>query len=157
MPDLTAPDATPDTPRPPKPLNSVMGFDFGERVIGVAMGQTLTCTASPIARLPARDGIPDWNHIQRLIQEWQPDAFVVGIPLNMDGTETHIAPRARKFGNRLQGRFGKPWFAADERLSTREAWSTLEQHGRKALKGGQRVDDVAATLLLESWLRERSG
>lgn len=138
-------------------LATVMGFDFGTKVIGVAIGQAVTRTASALALLPAKDGVPDWLQVEKLIREWQPDGFVVGIPLNMDGTETELAPRARKFGNRLTGRFGKPWFPADERLSTREAWDTLEsnhqQHHRgKRISGDRRVDAVAAALVLTSWL-----
>lgn len=136
---------------PGKGLRTVMGFDFGTTTIGVAIGQTLTRTATPLTCLPARDGIPDWQLVERLVREWEPDAFVVGIPLNMDGTPTALAPHARKLGNRLKERFRKPWFDADERLSTREAWSELEARGKT--KGGQRrVDDVAAALVLESWL-----
>ena len=136
-------------------LRTVMGFDYGTTVIGVAIGQTLTRTATPLACLPARDGIPDWQQVERLVREWEPDAFVVGIPLNMDGTPTALAPHARKLGNRLKERFRKPWFDADERLSTREAWSELEARGKT--KGGQRrVDDLAAALVLEGWL-QRTG
>ncbi|CBL47272.1 Putative holliday junction resolvase [gamma proteobacterium HdN1] len=136
-------------------LTTFLGFDYGTTVIGVAVGQTVTGTASALALLPARDGVPDWLQVELLIQEWQPDAFIVGIPLNMDGTETILAPRARKFGNRLTGRFRKPWFPVDERLSTREAWQALEsQHQlhKRALRGNQRVDAVAAALILGSWL-----
>jgi putative Holliday junction resolvase len=134
-------------------LRTVMGFDFGLTVIGVAIGQTLTRTATPLACLPARDGIPDWSQVERLIRDWEPDAFVVGIPLNMDGTPTALAPHARKLGNRLKERFRRPWYDADERLSTRAAWSELEARGKT--RGGQRrVDDVAAALVLEGWLEK---
>lgn len=138
-------------------LSTVMGFDFGTKVIGVAIGQAVTRTASALALLPAKDGIPDWQQVEKLVKEWQPDGFVVGIPLNMDGTETELAPRARKFGNRLSGRYGKPWYPADERLSTREAWETMEsnhsQHHRgQRISGDRRVDAVAAALVLTSWL-----
>lgn len=139
------------------PLATVMGFDFGTKVIGVAIGQAVTRTASALALLPAKEGVPDWVQVEKLVKEWQPDGFVVGIPLNMDGTETELAPRARKFGNRLTGRFGKPWYPADERLSTREAWDALEsQHQQRKqgqrISGDRRVDAVAAALVLTSWL-----
>lgn len=143
-------------------LATVMGFDFGTKVIGVAIGQAVTRTASALMLLPARDGVPDWLQVEKLVKEWQPDGFVVGIPLNMDGTETELAPRARKFGNRLTGRFGKPWFPADERLSTRDAWDALEtQHQRSGrsgrISGDRRVDAVAAALVLTSWLNSEGG
>ena len=143
-------------------LATVMGFDFGTKVIGVAIGQAVTRTASALMLLPARDGVPDWLQVEKLVKEWQPDGFVVGIPLNMDGTETELAPRARKFGNRLTGRFGKPWFPADERLSTRDACDALEtQHQRSGrsfrISGDRRVDAVAAALVLTSWLNSEGG
>ena len=86
----------------------ILAFDFGTRRIGVAVGNELLHSARELTPLPARDGIPDWNVVTRLIEEWQPDLFVVGLPLNMDGTESLMSTRARKFGNRLHGRYGKP-------------------------------------------------
>ena len=79
---------------------SVMGFDFGTKRIGVAFGQTLTGTASALSPVTARDGIPDWQVLDKLMAEWQPDAFLVGLPYNMDDTESELLVRARKFGNR---------------------------------------------------------
>ena len=83
-----------------------MGFDFGTQKIGIAIGQTVTQTASPLPDLPAKDGQPKWDAVASLIKEWQPDAFVVGIPLNEDGSDNALSKRARKFANRLHGRFG---------------------------------------------------
>ena len=85
---------------------SLMGFDFGTRSIGIATGQEITGTASPLTSLKANDGIPDWSQLEKLLKEWQPDLLVVGLPLNMDGTEQEMTVRARKFGQRLHGRFG---------------------------------------------------
>lgn len=130
----------------------ILAFDFGTHRIGVAFGQELTATAKPLPILPARDGIPDWQQIEALIKEWQPDAFVVGLPVNMDGSAGPITPRARKFGNRLHGRFHKPIFSMDERLSSFEAKQKLEHAGNKNSIG---LDSMAATLILESWFREQ--
>lgn len=130
----------------------ILAFDFGTHRIGVAFGQELTGTATPLPILPARDGIPDWQQIEGLIQEWQPDAFVVGLPVNMDGTEGPITPRARKFGNRLHGRFHKPIHTMDERLSSIEAKEKLASATQKNSIG---LDSMAATLILESWFREQ--
>ena len=130
----------------------ILAFDFGTHRIGMAFGQELTGTASPLPILPARDGIPDWLKLERIIDEWQPDAFVVGMPLNMDGTEGPITPRARKFGNRLHGRFHRPIHTMDERLSTIEAKEKLAQASNKNRIG---LDSMAATLILESWFREQ--
>ena len=134
----------------------IMGFDYGTRKIGVATGQLITRTATPIAIITARDGIPNWSEIEALINEWRPTQFVVGLPLNMDGTESDISRRALKFARRLTGRFNLPHHTIDERLTTREA---KEQHGlrrefqkRSQKESQQQIDDIAAKIILESWL-----
>jgi len=130
---------------------TIIAFDFGTRSIGVAVGQTLTGTASPLAAIKAQDGIPDWSVIDKLINEWQPDYLVVGLPLNMDGSEQELTQRARKFANRLHGRLGKKVELQDERLSTTEARARLfEKGGFKSLSKG-RVDSQSAVIILESW------
>ncbi|WP_241488341.1 Holliday junction resolvase RuvX, partial [Winslowiella iniecta] len=108
---------------------TMLSFDFGTKSIGVAVGQQLTGTARPLTAIKAQDGIPDWNLIERLLKEWQPDLVVVGLPLNMDGTEQPLTARARKFANRLHGRFGVPVELHDERLSTVEARADLFARG----------------------------
>lgn len=130
---------------------SVLGFDYGKQHIGLAIGQRLTGTAQPLGSLKAREGIPDWQQVERLLAEWQPDLLVVGLPLNMDGSEQPLTQAARKFGNRLHGRFGLPvvWF--DERLTTAEARELLfERRGFKAL-AKQAVDGLSAALIIESF------
>ncbi|WP_438405560.1 Holliday junction resolvase RuvX, partial [Aeromonas hydrophila] len=87
---------------------SIMGFDYGTKSIGGAIGQEVACTTQPLRALKANDGIPNWDEIEKLLKEWQPDLLVVGLPLNMDGTDQEITVRARKFGTRLHGRVGKP-------------------------------------------------
>jgi RNAse H-fold protein YqgF len=136
---------------------SLMGFDFGTRSIGVATGQEVTGTASPLTSLKANEGIPDWVQLEKLLKEWQPDLLVVGLPLNMDGTEQEMTVRARKFGQRLHGRFGFQVEFKDERLTTTDAKARLfEQGGYKAL-GKSRVDAVSAQLILESWMESHYG
>ena len=136
---------------------SLMGFDFGTRSIGVATGQEVTGTASPLTSLKANEGIPDWIQLEKLLKEWQPDLLVVGLPLNMDGTEQEMTVRARKFGQRLHGRFGFQVEFKDERLTTTDAKARLfEQGGYKAL-GKSRVDAVSAQLILESWMESHYG
>ena len=136
------------------PLQRVLGFDYGTRQIGVAVGQTLTASASPLRELRARDGIPDWEEIAALLHEWRPDALVVGLPLNMDGTPSEMSARAEKFARRLQGRFQLPVHCIDERLSTFEAKQTLRDSGRRTPTSyrDNPVDSLAAALLLETWL-----
>ncbi|MGL5420590.1 MAG: Holliday junction resolvase RuvX [Plesiomonas shigelloides] len=136
---------------------TMMAFDFGTKSIGVAIGQEITATARPIASLKARDGMPDWEQLQKLLNEWKPDLVVVGLPLNMDGTEQPVTACARKFANRLQGRFGQKVVLHDERLSTVEARSHLfASGGFRALDKG-RVDAASACVILESWFEQNLG
>jgi len=134
---------------------TILGFDFGMKNIGIAVGQELTRTANPLTALKARDGIPDWDQIRKLLDEWQPDLLVVGLPLNMDGTEQEMTAAARRFGNRLNGRFNLPVEWQDERLTTYEA---LDQMGiRSKMDSRQRsdVDQLSAQLILQSWLNQQ--
>lgn len=131
------------------PNDLVMGFDFGMSRIGVAIGQSVTNTANPLVVLTARNGIPDWREIEKLIAEWRPAVVVVGLPLNMDGTDSEMSERARKFARRLAGRFSLPAETMDERLTTREA--------REFTAGEEPVDAIAAKLILESYFRRETG
>ncbi|WP_042959120.1 Holliday junction resolvase RuvX [Erwinia tasmaniensis] len=132
-----------------------LSFDFGTKSIGVAIGQRLTGTARPLNALKAQDGIPDWNRIEALLKEWQPERVVVGLPLNMDGSEQPLTARARKFANRLHGRFGVQVDLHDERLSTVEARAELfERGGFRALSKGN-VDSLSAVIILESWFENQ--
>lgn len=130
---------------------TLLAFDFGTKSIGVAIGQQLTGTARPLAAIKAQDGTPDWAKIEALLKEWQPDRVVVGLPLNMDGTEQPLTARARKFANRLHGRFGVQVDLHDERLSTVEARADLfSRGGFRALNKGS-VDSLSAVIILESF------
>lgn len=130
----------------------VLGFDFGLRKIGVAIGQSITQSANPLTILKARDGIPSWDEIQKIINDWQAEAFVVGLPLHLDNSEQHISLAARKFARRLQGRFALPVYLVDERYSSREAKSQLK--ATDSLSADTLVDSYAAKLILESWFRQ---
>lgn len=131
-----------------------LGFDFGTRRMGVAVGRSLLGTATPLSPIPARDGIPDWSIIEALVAEWKPDGFVVGLPLNMDGSESEMSRRATKLGKRLQGRFNKPYFMMDERLSSHEAKGVVIAQGGDRDFGRNSVDGLAAALILESWFAQ---
>ncbi|WP_226564519.1 Holliday junction resolvase RuvX [Shewanella chilikensis] len=134
---------------------TVLGFDFGTKSIGIAIGQQLTGSASPLTSIKAVDGIPDWQQIAALIEEWQPDLVVVGLPLNMDGTEQEMTQKARKFANRIAGRFGVKVATQDERLTTADAKARLfELGGFKALTKGQ-IDAVSAVLIIESYFENQ--
>ena len=132
----------------------VLAFDYGEKRIGVAIGQSLTATATPLKPLTAREGQPNWEEIKQLLKEWQPDYLLVGLPLNMDATEQLLTKRSKKFANRLAGRFGITVKMMDERLTSVEAREQMfAASGYKGLKNNS-IDSQAAALILESWFRE---
>jgi putative Holliday junction resolvase len=132
---------------------TILAFDFGTKRIGVAVGQELTCSASALVTLNNRNGAPDWEAISHLIEQWQPAALVVGLPLNLDGSDHEITRLARRFGNRLRGRYNLPVYTMDERLSSAEAEAQLAARGRYAKAD---VDKVAAQLILQGWLEQQS-
>jgi putative holliday junction resolvase len=127
---------------------TLLGFDYGPRYIGVAVGQTLLRSATPLTTLRAAGGQPDWEGITRLIAEWQPQALVVGMPYTLDDDESEIAGMAKRFARQLHGRYHLPVHMIDERLTTREAAAIL---GSKEKRDG-RLDALAATLILQTWL-----
>ncbi|MCY1197979.1 putative pre-16S rRNA nuclease [compost metagenome] len=140
----------------PKPLRLLLGFDYGTKQIGVAVGQAVTGQARELKVLKAQNGVPDWQQVEALIREWQPDAMVVGLPLNMDGTPSDMSARAEKFARRLNGRFNLPVFTHDERLTTFEAKGHRLTQGQRDGYRDRPVDALAAALLLEGWLAENS-
>lgn len=133
----------------PSTHKRLLGFDFGLKQIGVASGQTLTSSATGLTILKAVDGIPKWDQVEKLLKEWQPDLVVVGLPLNMDDSESDLSNRARKFARRLQGRFAVEVEMVDERLTSREAKSIGRDQGTQDLT---KIDHIAASLILQSWL-----
>ncbi|HZJ93568.1 MAG TPA: Holliday junction resolvase RuvX [Thiopseudomonas sp.] len=135
----------------------LLGFDYGTKQIGVAVGQMITQSARELCDLKARDGIPNWEQIEALIKEWQPDALVVGLPLHMDGTPSDMCVRAEKFARRLNGRFNLPVHTHDERLTTFEAkGQRLSQGQQRGSYREQPVDALAAALLLQGWLEAQN-
>jgi putative Holliday junction resolvase len=138
-------------------MRLLLGFDYGTKQIGVAVGQVITGQARELCTLKATQGVPDWSQIEALIREWKPDAIVVGLPLNMDGTPSEMSAKAEKFSRRINGRFNVPVYTHDERLTTFEA------KGERMSRGGQKgsykdnpVDAIAAMLLLQGWLDANS-
>lgn len=135
---------------------TALAFDFGTKSIGCAVGQSITGTAQALPAFKAQDGIPNWDAIEKCLTEWKPEVVVVGLPLNMDGTEQDLTLRARKFANRLNGRFGVKVALQDERLTTTEARSEIfDRGGFRALKKGK-VDGISACLILESWFESNT-
>ena len=147
----------------PSPITSpydypqlILGFDYGTRRVGVACGNTLTQSARPLKTLP-RGVSPPWGDIAALVQEFSPSQFVVGLPYNMDGTETALTNEVRAFADELGSRFNRSVALVDERLSSRAAESELREaralgHKRKRVTHGD-VDMTAAKVLVEQWLR----
>lgn len=131
-----------------------MAFDFGTQRIGIAIGQRVTGKATPIEPIKARDGIPNWEDLGKIIEEWKPQAFLTGLPLNMDGSPSDLSRRANKFANRLEGRFHKPSFTHDERLTSYEAKGIMIDRGGSRNFGENSVDGIAAQLILESFLTQ---
>jgi putative holliday junction resolvase len=133
-------------------IQSVLGFDFGTKKSGVATGQRITATAAPLAPLAMRDGIPDWLVIEKLIIEWRPQLLLVGLPLNMDDTESELSHLARKFGRRLHHRFNLPVLMVDERLTSRAAKELLIDISQRRKGKLPSLDSTAAVLMVEGWL-----
>ncbi len=130
---------------------TIMAFDFGTKSIGIAVGQEVTGTAAPLAALKARDGVPNWDVLKNIIEQWQPDLAVVGLPLNMDGTEQNVTQRAKTFANRVQGRFGLKVETWDERLTTVDARAMLFELGGYKKLTKDKVDSVSACVIFTSW------
>lgn len=130
----------------------MIAFDFGLRQIGVAVGNSLLATTQALAVLRAKEGVPDWQAVTQLIDEWRPDLLVVGDPINMDGSDSELSTRARKFARRLHGRLGLPVVMADERLSSFEAKQLSREQGHRGDYRRHPVDSQAAELVLRSWL-----
>lgn len=135
---------------------TIMAFDYGSKRIGVAIGQQLSASSRPLDTVAVRQNKPDWDHISRLLNEWQPDLLLIGLPLTEDGGEQEMSTAARRFANRLNGRYQLPVELVDERFSSIEAEEIIveaRRNGRlKKSKVKQAVDQIAAKLIIQSWL-----
>ena len=149
----------------PHKARTLLGFDYGLKRIGVAVGQELTGTATALVTVRATDGKPDWEAITRLIEQWKPDELVIGLPLNMDGTFHDLSYKAQRFGNQLHGRYNLRAHFMDERLSSLEAERQLNNSRQASIKNAQKkktrkiqktyIDKIAAKVILESWLEQQ--
>ena len=131
---------------------TVLGFDFGTRRIGVAVGERATATAHPLDTVTVTRNRPDWLHIGKLIDTWRPAAAVVGLPLNMDLSPTALAPAARRFGDRLAGRYHLPVHMVDERLTSRAAADALREAGASRRRFRTAINALAAQQILQRFL-----
>ena len=135
---------------------TVLAFDFGTKSIGVAVGQEITGTASPLNAIKAQDGIPNWELVAKLFDEWQPDIALVGLPLNMDGSYQQVTFSAKKFANRLNAKYRLPVETYDERLTTVDAKARLFEMGGFKKLDKQKIDSASACLIFESWIAAQS-
>jgi putative Holliday junction resolvase len=137
------------------PTGTVLGFDYGTRRIGIAVGQRRTGSASGIAVVANHGNHPDWPAIERAIGDWRPDALIVGLPLDLDGREQPMSAAARGFARALSRRTGLPVLLHDERLTSVEAearFAAARRRGQRRARDAARLDAVAAEILVESWL-----
>ncbi len=133
-----------------------MGFDFGRVRIGVAIGEAVTGSARPLCVLPTRQQQPDWVAIARLIQDWQPDRLVVGVPRQADDSANAVTEAALQFSRQLSKHFRLPVATIDERLSSWEAEQRcFETTPTKRRRPDQTLDAQAAAVILESWFNHQ--
>ena len=138
-------------------MSCVLGFDVGSRLTGVAIGNRLTATARALDVVAMRDGQPDWNRLDALQREWQPDTVVVGLPLTLEGSEQPASRRARAFASQLGRRYGLPVLLVDERHSSREAaqrFAAGRAAGLRRRRDAAGIDAEAAAVILERWLAD---
>jgi len=136
---------------PDTPEESALAFDVGTRVIGVAIGNRLSGSARALTTLAPGD----WTGVDALVAEWRPDAFVVGLPLTLDGGEQAMSKRARAFATQLEQRYPRPVHLVDERNTSREAARRFAQQrasGAAKRKDAAAIDALAAAIILEAWL-----
>ena len=136
---------------------TIMAFDFGTQKMGMAVGQALIESATPLALFPMKDGSPQWENLLKIIKQHQPQLFLVGLPLNMDDSESELSTRARKFARRLRHQSNINTLMVDERLTTREARDELDHYQAQGRGKKLAADSLAAALLIESWYREPHG
>lgn len=135
----------------------IMAFDFGTQKMGIAVGQSMIESANPLALFPMKDGIPNWDELLKIVKQYQPTLFLVGLPLNMDDTESELSARSRKFARRLRHQTNIETLMVDERLTTREARDELDHYQAQGRGKKLAADSIAAALFIESWYRTPEG
>ena len=137
MPDLSQPQL-------------IIAFDFGTQKMGMAVGSSLIESATPLALFPMKDGIPQWDELLKIVKQHQPNLFLVGLPLNMDDSESDLSARSRKFARRLRHQTHIETLMVDERLTTREARHELDHYQAQGRAKKITADSIAAALFIES-------
>ncbi|WP_239986705.1 Holliday junction resolvase RuvX [Fastidiosibacter lacustris] len=134
-------------------MHKLIGFDFGNSRIGVASGQMITKTATPIATISAKKGEPQWKELDKIIKQWRPTDIVIGLPIDAKDQETKITEQTRAFAEKIKQRYQKPVHLIPETFSTREARWRLEEVQNKSNRH-LKVDALAACVILETWMNE---
>lgn len=133
---------------------TLLAFDFGEKRIGVAVGNSISGTAQPLTTLHGEQNEQRFAAIAMLLREWQPAALVVGLPCNDDGTPHELTRLCRRFANRLKGRFGLPVLLVDERYTSAVASARLSEAGIRGIRQKPLLDQVAAQEILRAYFEE---
>lgn len=137
--------------------DTYLGFDFGNKKIGIAVGHATTGIASPLQTLRSPNQVPDWTAIGKLIEEWQPLGLVVGLSKQQDGSDNIVTPRMQKFCRQLNGRFNLPVYQIDETLTTFAAKQLLFDDLKvSAGKLWAVQDQLAAQIILQSWFNQNT-
>ena len=135
-----------------KEAGVVMAFDYGLRNIGIAIGQNITKSASTFYAIKAKEGVPDWIKLDSIVEEWEPDLFIVGDPFNMDGTKSEFQKKITKFSTELKNRYEIELQMIDERLTTKEAKERI-QDKPDGIKDSANKHSISAQIILEDWFR----
>ena len=131
----------------------VMAFDFGTKNIGIAIGQEITGSAQTFYTVKANQGEPEWTQLDKVVFDWNPKLFIVGDPLNFDGSESDIKEKSDKFSYQIQKKYKIPVKLVDERLTTKEARERIKEGVDMSLRSSNDIHQVSAQIILESWFR----
>jgi putative Holliday junction resolvase len=137
-------------------ITSVLGFDYGKKRIGLATGQTITCSATPCKTIQQIDGNPDWAAIGNEIKQWNPQALIVGMPYHTDGSENKMTAAARQFCYELEKRFKLPVIEINEALSSQQAEEILKESMKINQHNKQEIDKMAAAIIVQRWLDQQN-
>ena len=136
-------------------ITTVLGFDYGNKRIGLATGQTITNSASPCITINQVDGNPDWHTIDTEIQQWKPDALIVGMPYHIDGSENKMTVTVRHFCYELEKRFKLPVIEVNEALSSQQAEEILKENIKINKQNKHEIDRMAAAIIVQRWLDQQ--
>ena len=131
----------------------VMAFDFGTKNIGIAIGQEITGSSQTFYTVKANEGEPEWTQLDKVVFDWNPKLFIVGDPLNFDGSESDMKEKSDKFSYQIQKKYKIPVKLVDERLTTKEARERIKEGVDMSLRSSNDIHQVSAQIILESWFR----